>query len=192
MEYVLRLEILEDLPDVDTIFVPVGGGGLISGIAVYVKAIKPSVKVLKITKQFLVFLLFLFGLQKHTLIVYLAHPFLKNISQIYTTLRQINEQRRNILCKVSTRNSLPPPFSPKESLLPLTPTPPPIFNFLGIQFVTKLTWIILVTYLQIIGCQPEKSCVMFESFKAGEILDLESYPTVSDGTAGGVDPNAVS
>ena len=129
MEYVLRLEILEDLPDVDTIFVPVGGGGLISGIAVYVKAIKPSVKVLKITKQFLVFLLFLFGLQKHTLIVYLAHPFLKNISQIYTTLRQINEQRRNILCKVSTRNSLPPPFSPKESLLPLTPHPPSHIQF---------------------------------------------------------------
>ena len=79
MEYVFRLEILEDLPDVDTIFVSVGGGGLISGIAAYVKAIKPSVKVLKITKQ------------KYTLIVYLAHHFPKNISQIYTTLRQINE-----------------------------------------------------------------------------------------------------
>ena len=51
MEYVFRLEILEDLPDVDTIFVSVGGGGLISGIAAYVKAIKPSVKVLKITKK---------------------------------------------------------------------------------------------------------------------------------------------
>ena len=73
MEYVFRLEILEDLPDVDTIFVSVGGGGLISGIAAYVKAIKPSVKVLKITKTFLVFLLFLFGQQKHTLIVSLAH-----------------------------------------------------------------------------------------------------------------------
>lgn len=42
----LRLEILEDLPDVDTIFVSVGGGGLISGIATYIKAIRPSVKVL--------------------------------------------------------------------------------------------------------------------------------------------------
>ena len=39
------LEILEDLPDVDTVIVPYGGGGLISGIATAIKAIKPSVKV---------------------------------------------------------------------------------------------------------------------------------------------------
>ena len=39
------LEILEDLPDVDTVIVPYGGGGLISGIATAVKTIKPGVKV---------------------------------------------------------------------------------------------------------------------------------------------------
>jgi threonine dehydratase len=39
------LEILEDLPEVDTIVVPYGGGGLSSGIASAVKAIKPSVRV---------------------------------------------------------------------------------------------------------------------------------------------------
>lgn len=39
------LEILEDLPDVDTIVVPVGGGGLIAGIAVAVKAIRPEVRI---------------------------------------------------------------------------------------------------------------------------------------------------
>jgi threonine dehydratase len=39
------LEILEDLPDVDTVIVPYGGGGLISGIATAIKAIKPGVKV---------------------------------------------------------------------------------------------------------------------------------------------------
>jgi threonine dehydratase len=39
------LEILEDLPDVDTVIVPYGGGGLISGIATAVKSIKPGVKV---------------------------------------------------------------------------------------------------------------------------------------------------
>ena len=39
------LEILEDLPEVDTVIVPFGGGGLISGIATAVKAIKPGVKV---------------------------------------------------------------------------------------------------------------------------------------------------
>ncbi|XP_078602279.1 L-threonine ammonia-lyase-like isoform X2 [Branchiostoma floridae x Branchiostoma japonicum] len=38
-------EILEDLPDVDAVFVPVGGGGLIAGIAAYIKAVKPTVKV---------------------------------------------------------------------------------------------------------------------------------------------------
>jgi threonine dehydratase len=39
------LEILEDLPDVDTIISPYGGGGLISGISIAVKSIKPNVKV---------------------------------------------------------------------------------------------------------------------------------------------------
>ncbi len=38
-------EILEDLEDVDTIIVPVGGGGLISGIATAIKETKPSVRV---------------------------------------------------------------------------------------------------------------------------------------------------
>jgi threonine dehydratase len=39
------LEILEDLPDVDTVIVPYGGGGLMSGIATAIKTIKPGVKV---------------------------------------------------------------------------------------------------------------------------------------------------
>ena len=39
------LEILEERPAVDTILVPVGGGGLIAGIAAAVAAIKPSVRV---------------------------------------------------------------------------------------------------------------------------------------------------
>ena len=41
----IGLEILEDLPDVDTVIVPYGGGGLISGIATAIKALKPDVKV---------------------------------------------------------------------------------------------------------------------------------------------------
>lgn len=40
------LEILEDLADVDEVYVPVGGGGLISGIAIAIKSIKPNVKVI--------------------------------------------------------------------------------------------------------------------------------------------------
>ncbi len=45
---VIGLEILEDLPDVDTVLVPWGGGGLCSGIASAIKALKPSTKVIAI------------------------------------------------------------------------------------------------------------------------------------------------
>ena len=41
----IGLEIMEDLPDVDTIVVPYGGGGLISGIASAVRALKPDTKI---------------------------------------------------------------------------------------------------------------------------------------------------
>jgi threonine dehydratase len=41
----IGLELLEDLPDVDAVLVPYGGGGLVSGIASAVKAIRPSVRV---------------------------------------------------------------------------------------------------------------------------------------------------
>lgn len=41
-------EVLEQLPDVTHIFVPVGGGGLIAGIAAYVKALRPDVKVISV------------------------------------------------------------------------------------------------------------------------------------------------
>jgi threonine dehydratase len=41
----IALEILEDAPDVDAIIVPVGGGGLIAGVAIAAKAIHPHVKV---------------------------------------------------------------------------------------------------------------------------------------------------
>jgi threonine dehydratase len=39
------LEILEDLPDVDTVVAALGGGGLLSGIAAAIRAKKPSVKI---------------------------------------------------------------------------------------------------------------------------------------------------
>ena len=39
------LEIVTDLPEVDTIVAPLGGGGLLSGVASAVKALKPSVQV---------------------------------------------------------------------------------------------------------------------------------------------------
>jgi threonine dehydratase len=47
----IGLEILEDLPDVETVLVPVGGGGMISGIATAVKSSKPSVKVIGVEPE---------------------------------------------------------------------------------------------------------------------------------------------
>lgn len=84
----IAAEILEDLPAVDSVFVPVGGGGLISGIAGYLKQKKPDA--------------------------------------------------------------------------------------------------------QIIGCQPENSAVMYHSIQAGNVLELASQPTVSDGTAGGMEKDSIT
>ncbi len=41
----IALEIIEQLPDVDAVIVPIGGGGLISGIAYTIKTLNPNVKV---------------------------------------------------------------------------------------------------------------------------------------------------
>ncbi len=46
--------------------------------------------------------------------------------------------------------------------------------------------------IQIVGCSPENSQVMVQSIKAGKILDLPSRPTLSDGTAGGVEPGSIT
>ena len=81
-------ELLDQMPDVDAVFASVGGGGLIGGIAAYLKAAKPSVKV--------------------------------------------------------------------------------------------------------VGCTPENSQVMLQSVAAGEVLDLPSQPTLSDGTAGGLEDETMT
>jgi threonine dehydratase len=47
----MGLEILEDLPDVETILVPVGGGGMISGIATAIKLSKPAVNVIGVEPE---------------------------------------------------------------------------------------------------------------------------------------------
>jgi len=39
-------ELLQDCPDVDYIFVPIGGGGLIAGIAAFIKQLKPETKII--------------------------------------------------------------------------------------------------------------------------------------------------
>ncbi|MBR1841847.1 MAG: threonine ammonia-lyase [Oscillospiraceae bacterium] len=42
----IGLEILSQMPDVEQVVVPIGGGGLISGVAVAIKNLKPDVKVI--------------------------------------------------------------------------------------------------------------------------------------------------
>ncbi|MGH3933694.1 MAG: threonine ammonia-lyase [Pseudonocardiaceae bacterium] len=45
------LEVLEQLPDVGTVLVPTGGGGLVGGIAAAVKGVKPEVKVIGVQAE---------------------------------------------------------------------------------------------------------------------------------------------
>lgn len=46
--------------------------------------------------------------------------------------------------------------------------------------------------VKLFGCQPEASAVMAKSIAAGEILDLPSDKTLSDGTAGGIEAGAIT
>jgi threonine dehydratase len=84
----IALELLQQLPDLDAVFVSVGGGGLIGGIASYIKEMNPAI--------------------------------------------------------------------------------------------------------QVTGCSPQNSQVMALSVAAGELLDLPSLPTLSDGTAGGVEAGSIT
>lgn len=45
------IEILDDLPDVDAILVPVGGGGLIGGIALAAKTVRPNIRVIGVQPE---------------------------------------------------------------------------------------------------------------------------------------------
>lgn len=46
--------------------------------------------------------------------------------------------------------------------------------------------------IRIFGCSAAASCVMARSVAAGRMLDLPSEPTLSDGTAGGVEENTIT
>jgi threonine dehydratase len=46
--------------------------------------------------------------------------------------------------------------------------------------------------MTVIGCQPANSPVMTRSVEADRILDLPSLPTLSDGTAGGIEPGSIT
>jgi threonine dehydratase len=84
----MGLEIFDSLPDVDAVFVTVGGGGLISGVAGVLKALRPSIRV--------------------------------------------------------------------------------------------------------VGCQPSNDAAMMRSVEAGKILEIDALPTISDGSAGNLEPGSIT
>jgi threonine dehydratase len=45
---------------------------------------------------------------------------------------------------------------------------------------------------EIVGCWPKNSPVLYESIKAGRILDVPEQPTLSESTAGGLEPGSVT
>lgn len=47
----IAIEILKQNPEIDTIIVPIGGGGMITGIAVAAKTIKPSIKIIGVQTE---------------------------------------------------------------------------------------------------------------------------------------------
>jgi threonine dehydratase len=47
----LGLEILEDLPDVDSVIIPVGGGGLFGGVATAIKSLRPKARIIGVQAE---------------------------------------------------------------------------------------------------------------------------------------------
>lgn len=53
----LGLEIVEEVPDLDAVVIPVGGGGLLAGVAVAVKGLRPDVQII-VRRTFNIYFLF--------------------------------------------------------------------------------------------------------------------------------------
>lgn len=47
----IGLEILEDIPDIDVVIVPIGGGGILAGISKAIKSIKPDVRIIGVEAE---------------------------------------------------------------------------------------------------------------------------------------------
>lgn len=46
--------------------------------------------------------------------------------------------------------------------------------------------------VEIVGCWPNNARAMYECIKAGEVIEVPEEPTLSDGTAGGVEPGSIT
>ena len=58
----------------------------------------------------------------------------------------------------------------------------------GVSTYLKSVW----PQFHIIGCSPKNSAVMIHSINEGKVLNMESTPTLSDGTAGGVEEDSIT
>jgi threonine dehydratase len=58
----------------------------------------------------------------------------------------------------------------------------------GIAGYLKAVW----PSITVVGCLPERSPVMAESIRTGRIVEMESAPTLSDATAGGIEAGAIT
>ncbi len=46
--------------------------------------------------------------------------------------------------------------------------------------------------ITLVGCEPKNSCAMSASIGAGKVVDVKHKPTLSDGSAGGIEPGAIT
>ena len=46
--------------------------------------------------------------------------------------------------------------------------------------------------VEVYGCQPANSAVMYESIRAGRVVEAPTKPTLADGVAGGIEPDAIT
>ena len=46
--------------------------------------------------------------------------------------------------------------------------------------------------LKVFGCEPRNSCAMSASIKVGNVIEVEHKPTLSDGSAGGIEPRSIT
>ena len=58
----------------------------------------------------------------------------------------------------------------------------------GVSKYIKSIW----SEILVVGCSPENSPAMIKSIHAGKILDIDSKPTLSDGTAGGLESGSIT
>lgn len=58
----------------------------------------------------------------------------------------------------------------------------------GVGGYLKTVW----PELRVVACSPENSCVMHTSLEVGKVVEQESLPTLSDGTAGGIELDSIT